>query len=115
MTKAERYRRCEEGYQLELARSASHISSCMTEESTTRCIDEALRAFIRDRGAADLAIFRQVLADRLQARGCAIGAKLVIEWNPVAQPNVTADPIPSGKVSALAFPSTRNTRRAFGT
>ena len=41
MTKAERYRRCEEGYQLELARSASHISSCMTEESTTRCIDEA--------------------------------------------------------------------------
>jgi len=116
MTKAERYRRCEEGYQLELARSASHISSCMTEESTTRCIDEALRAFIRDRGAADLAIFRQVLADRLQARRCANAAKLVIEWKPVARTHTTADSATAaGSISALAFPPARNARRALRT
>jgi hypothetical protein len=115
MTKAERYRRCEEGYQLELARSASYIASCMTAESTTRCVDEVLRAFIRDRGAQDLPIFRQVLADRLQARRCANAAKLVLEWKPVARANVTADPIADGKVSALAFPPTRNTRREYGT
>ncbi|GAB7522401.1 hypothetical protein [Paraburkholderia sp. 2C] len=90
MTKAERYRRCEEGYQLELARSASYISSCMTTESTTRCIDEVLRTFVQDRGANDLPIFRQVLADRLQARRCADAAKLVIEWKPVARSTLVA-------------------------
>jgi hypothetical protein len=91
MTKAERYRRCEESYQLELARSASHIASCLTAESTTRCIEEVLQAFVRDRGAEDLAIFRKVLADRLEARRCARAAQLVNEWKPVARASNVAN------------------------
>jgi hypothetical protein len=96
MTKAERYRRCEEGYQLELARSASYISSCMTELSTTQCIDEVLRGFMQDRGAHDLPTFRLVLADRLEARRCANAAKLVIDWQPVARSTIAA-PAPGGR------------------
>jgi hypothetical protein len=111
MTKAERYRRCEEGYQLELARSASYIASCITEQSTTQCIDEVLRAFVRDRGTEDLAIFRLVLADRLQARRCANAAKLVIEWKPGARTDIAAGS-GAASVSTLAFPPARNARRA---
>ena len=118
MTKAERYRRCEEGYQLELARSASYIASCITEESTRRCIDEVLRGFVRDRGAEDLPIFRQVLADRLQARRCVNAAKLVIEWKPVARTDLAAGSSAgsgAGSVSTLAFSPARNMRRALRT
>lgn len=122
MTKAERYRRCEEGYQLELARSASYIASCITEESTSRCIDEVLRGFVRDRGAEDLPIFRQVLADRLQARRCVNAAKLLIEWKPVARTDLAAGSSAgssagsgAGSVSTLAFSPARNIRRALRT
>jgi hypothetical protein len=111
MTKAERYRRCEESYQVELARSASHIASCLTAESTIRCIDEVLQGFVRDRGAADLPTFRAVLADRLEARRCATAAKLVAEWKAVARSTVSVSG--AGDVSALAIPDARNTRRSL--
>jgi hypothetical protein len=112
MKKAERYRRCEESYQLELARSASHIASCLTTESMNRCIDEVFQMFVRDRGAEDLPIFRTVLADRLEARRCASAARLVTEWKPVARSSVNAASN-AGDVSALAFPDARNTKRAM--
>ncbi|MDQ7976778.1 hypothetical protein QYH69_05910 [Paraburkholderia sp. SARCC-3016] len=92
MTKAERYRRCEEAYQVELARSASYLASCMTAESMSRCVDEVLRALVRDRGADDLPIFCKVLADRLLARRCADAAKLVIEWEAAARSTIPATP-----------------------
>ncbi|CAB3751248.1 hypothetical protein [Paraburkholderia humisilvae] len=92
MRETERRRRCEEIYQLELARGASHIASCITAESTMRSVDEVLQDFARAHGVQDCQSFCKTLANRLHIRGCANAAKLVLEWTPLAQSCAAAEP-----------------------
>jgi hypothetical protein len=75
------YRRCEVDFRLELSRGATCIASSRTRESLRMLIRETLDAFIETHGAAQLPVFRTILAERLVARGRPDAADEVILLN----------------------------------
>ncbi|WP_245616691.1 hypothetical protein [Paraburkholderia acidipaludis] len=60
---------CEDQYRLELARGASHIASTLSAESRVHAIAEVVDGFVLQYGENDLAVFLEVLANRLTLRG----------------------------------------------
>lgn len=68
---------CQDLYSLELARSASHIASVLTPESRANAIAEVIEDFVIQYGETDLAVFLDMLADRLDKRGAAEAATAV--------------------------------------
>ncbi|MFP6560051.1 hypothetical protein WJ542_17380 [Paraburkholderia sp. B3] len=60
---------CEDQYRLELARGASHIASTLSAQSRAAAIAEVVDGFVLQYGETDLAVFLEVLADRLMQRG----------------------------------------------
>ncbi|CAM2151920.1 protein of unknown function [Pararobbsia alpina] len=70
-------RRCQRDYAMELARSAAHISSAMSEESAGAELAQTVERFTASHGESDLLSFLTVLADRVEARGHEIGLSLI--------------------------------------
>jgi hypothetical protein len=70
--------RCEEQYQLELARGASHIASTTLVETRDQAISDVKDAFVHLYGNADLPVFLAMLADRLRGRGAFEEAAAVV-------------------------------------
>lgn len=60
---------CEDQYRLELARGASHIASTLSAQGRTDAIAEVADGFVLQYGETNLAVFLEVLADRLMQRG----------------------------------------------
>jgi hypothetical protein len=79
-------RRHELAYSLELARGASHISSTMTPGTMSVAIAEVMKDFVATHGSAHLGVFRELLAARLEKRGCVKGARAVAEAGAVVAP-----------------------------
>ncbi|CAG9229495.1 conserved hypothetical protein [Paraburkholderia sabiae] len=63
------YRQCEIDFQLELSRGASCIASCQTDESLRDEVEKTVLCFLETHGANRFAMFRDVLAVKLSARG----------------------------------------------
>ena len=70
-------RRVQREYSMELARSAAHISSAMSDESAGVELAQTVERFTTSNGDADLLSFLTVLADRVEARGHEIGLSLI--------------------------------------
>jgi len=62
-------------YALELARGASHIASMLSAATQEAGVQEVLQEFAVTHGTAALDPFCWLLAERLEKRGCAAGAK----------------------------------------
>lgn len=60
--------RCEIDFQLELSRGASCISSCRTDESLHKLVQETLDSFLETHGPERFLPFRSLLAQRVIAR-----------------------------------------------
>ncbi|WP_322011862.1 hypothetical protein [Paraburkholderia sp. J12] len=73
---------CEEQYSLELARGGSHIASTLSEQSRASAIAEVVEGFVLRYGETDLAVFLEVLADRLTRRGALEAATAVAGAGP---------------------------------
>ncbi|HEY4806052.1 MAG TPA: hypothetical protein VIH96_25845 [Paraburkholderia sp.] len=65
----------ESAYALELARGASHIASMLSAATQEAGVQEVLQEFAVMHGTAALDAFCWLLAERLEKRGCAAGAK----------------------------------------
>jgi len=65
---------CEDQYSLELARGGSHIASTLTAQGRADAIAEVVSSFVLQYGETDLAVFLEVLSDRLACRGAAAAA-----------------------------------------
>lgn len=70
---------CEDQYRLELARGGSHIASTLSAQSRADAIAEVIDGFVLQYGETDLAVFLEVLADRLTRRGANEAATIVGE------------------------------------
>lgn len=70
-------RRCERHYAMELARSASHISSALGVESAEAEIARVVERFRGAHGDDDLVPFLCALGARVETRGHALGATLL--------------------------------------
>lgn len=68
---------CEDRYSLELARGGSHIASTLSAGSRADAIAEVVDGFVLQHGETDLAVFLEVLADRLARRGADEAAEAV--------------------------------------
>ncbi|WP_293043009.1 hypothetical protein [Paraburkholderia sp.] len=68
---------CDDQYGLELARGSSYIASTLTLQSRATAIAEVIDGFVAQYGDVDLAIFLEVLADRLDRRGAHEAAEAV--------------------------------------
>jgi hypothetical protein len=69
---------CEDQYSLELARGGSHIASTLTARGRADAIAEVVSSFVLLYGETDLAVFLEVLGDRLAHRGAAQAAAEVM-------------------------------------
>ena len=64
----------ESAYSLELARGASHISSMLSAATVESAVQQVLQEFVATHGTVALEAFCWLLAERLDKRGCAVGA-----------------------------------------
>ncbi|SDC52606.1 hypothetical protein [Paraburkholderia lycopersici] len=64
----------ESAYSLELARGASHIASMLSAATQEAAVQEVLQEFVAAHGTPTLEAFCWLLAERLEKRGCAVGA-----------------------------------------
>jgi hypothetical protein len=64
----------ESAYSLELARGASHISSMLSAVTVESAVQQVLQEFVATHGTVALEAFCWLLAERLDKRGCAVGA-----------------------------------------
>jgi hypothetical protein len=73
---------CEEQYSVELARGGSHIASMLSAQSRAGAIAEVVDSFVLRYGETDLAVFLDVLAERLTRRGAPEAAAAVAGVGP---------------------------------
>jgi hypothetical protein len=71
----------ESAYSLELARGASHISSMLSAVTVESAVQQVLQEFVATHGATALDAFCWLLAERLDKRGCAVGAEKAREFD----------------------------------
>jgi hypothetical protein len=70
----------EDRYSIELARGSSHIASTLGLDSLRAAVAESMDDFLQRNGTDDLAIFLEVLADRLDKRHASDAASLVRQF-----------------------------------
>ncbi|EUC12419.1 hypothetical protein [Paraburkholderia hospita] len=82
----------EVGYQLELARGASVITSMLSTQNTAAAIEETLSAFVSAYGTTDLTIFTQLLGQRLAARDRTDAADMLFTLTPASPTGAARSP-----------------------